>query len=56
VQLASRQEEWFIKYIKNPSEEVQLAAIGEDAFAIQWIENPSEKVQLATRWKGHRLH
>ena len=35
-----------IYYIKNPSEEVQLAAVQQDGHAIEYIENPSEEVQL----------
>ena len=36
-----------IEYIKNPSEEVKLAAVKQNGCAIKYIENPSEKVQLA---------
>lgn len=36
-----------IKYIENPSEKIQLAAVRGDGIAIQHIKNPSEKVQLA---------
>ena len=36
-----------IKDIKNPYEEVQLAAVRKDGERIQFIENPSEVVQLA---------
>ena len=36
-----------IKYIKNLSEELQLAAVTESAFTIQCIKNPTKKVQLA---------
>jgi hypothetical protein len=35
-----------IKYINNPSEAVQLAAVKRDPFSIYWI-NATEKVQLA---------
>ena len=33
--------------IKNPSEKVQLAAVGQDWHAIKYIKNPSKEVQLA---------
>jgi hypothetical protein len=36
-----------IKYMKNPSERVQLAAVKQNAYAIEYIKNPSERVQLA---------
>lgn len=36
-----------IRNIKNPSLEVQLAAVGDMGSAIQHIKNPSEEVQLA---------
>ena len=36
-----------IKYIKNPSEAVQIAAVKYNGPAIQYIENPSEAVQIA---------
>jgi len=38
-----------IHYIKNPSEEMQLAAVTQDGYAnaIHYIKNPSEAVQLA---------
>jgi hypothetical protein len=36
-----------IKFIDNPSEEVQLAAVKKLGSSIQYIQNPSEKVQLA---------
>ena len=35
------------KRIKNPSEELQLIAVGRDGHAIEYIDNPSEKVKLA---------
>ena len=35
-----------IAEIKNPSEEVQLAAVKEDVYALYHIENPSEALQL----------
>jgi hypothetical protein len=34
-----------IKYVKHPSEQLQLAAVGSNANAIQYIKNPSEQVQ-----------
>jgi hypothetical protein len=35
-----------IRFIENPSEEIQLAAIKENGLAIRYIQNPSEEVQL----------
>ena len=35
-----------IKYIKNPSEKVQLEAIKENYDAIRYIKNPSYKIEL----------
>jgi hypothetical protein len=35
-----------IKYVKQPSEELQLAAVGSNANSIQHIKNPTERVQL----------
>src|SRR5574344_1845703 len=35
-----------LKFIKNPSEEVQLEAVKQNGLAIQYIVNPSEEVQL----------
>ena len=37
----------YIKYIENPSEQVQLVAVQEDGHSIQYIQNPSEQAQLA---------
>ena len=36
-----------IKSLKNPSEEIQLAAVRQNGRAIQYLENPSEAVQIA---------
>ena len=36
----------YIKYIENPSEEVQLAAVKEDPYVIRFIKNPTENVKL----------
>ena len=36
----------YIKYIKNPSDAVQLEAVLNNGLAIQYIKNPSEAVQL----------
>lgn len=36
-----------IQRIYDPNEEVQLAAVRQNAFAIQFIRNSSEAVQLA---------
>jgi len=35
-----------IKFIENPSEAVQLAAVTQKGVAIRYIEKPSEAVQL----------
>jgi hypothetical protein len=35
------------EFIKNPSEEVKLAAVKQNGYAVQFIKNPSEEVQLA---------
>ena len=35
-----------IKFIDNPSEELQLMAVGKDTHLIQYIDNPSEEVQM----------
>ena len=49
LQLASVIKDWsLIRYIKNPSEEVQLVAVKQsNGLAILDIVNPNEKVQLA---------
>ena len=36
-----------IRFIDNPSEEVQLAAVKENPHSIKYIKNPSQEVQLA---------
>lgn len=35
-----------IKYINNPSENIQLLAVKQDGYVIEHIDNPSEKIQL----------
>lgn len=35
-----------IKFIKDPSEAVQIESLNTNVNAIQYIENPSEKIQL----------
>ena len=35
-----------IKYIKNPSEAVQMAAVNQNGHTIQYIKNPTEAVQM----------
>jgi len=35
-----------MQYIKNPSEQLQLAAVKQNGYIIEYIKNPSEKVQL----------
>jgi hypothetical protein len=35
-----------IQFIDNPSEEVQLVAVGEISHSIRFIHNPTERVQL----------
>src|SRR5690554_356835 len=41
-----KQDCTIIKFIKEPSEEIQLAAVNQNGFAIQYITDPSEEVQL----------
>ena len=41
-----RRDGFAIRYIVNPSDEVQLAAIRQNGDAIRYIKNPSEEVQL----------
>jgi DNA-dependent RNA polymerase auxiliary subunit epsilon len=36
-----------IRYLQNPSEQLQLAAVKQNGFVIKYIQNPSEKVQIA---------
>ena len=36
-----------IKFIDNPSEELQLEVVKKNGYSIKFIENPSERVQLA---------
>ena len=46
-----------IRYIKNPSLEIQLAAVQQNGYAIKYIENPFEEVQLeAVRQDGDAIH
>jgi hypothetical protein len=42
---------WAIVYIKNPSEQVQMAAVKQDGQAIEHIKNPSPQVQMAAKAK-----
>ena len=45
-----------IKDIKNPSLEVQLAAVKVNGWAIQYVKNPSLEVQLtAVRQNGYSI-
>jgi hypothetical protein len=37
-----------IKYIKNPSEQLQISAVRNNGHLIEFIKNPSEEVQLAS--------
>ena len=37
---------FYIQFIKNPSEKVQLTAVKQNGSTIYYIKNPSEKVQL----------
>jgi hypothetical protein len=46
IKLVSSNFGWDIKYIKTPSEKVQLAAVIENINVIRYIDNPSEKAQL----------
>ena len=43
-----------IKFIDNPSEELQLMAVGKDTHLIQYIDNQSEEVQLRAVEKDPR--
>jgi hypothetical protein len=46
----------YIKYINNPSEEMQLEAVKRDGYSIGYINNPSEEVQLeAVRQQGNSI-
>ena len=47
IQIMAIQYGICITNIKNPSEQVQLAAVKQNGFAIEYIKNPSEQVQLA---------
>ena len=42
-----RYDGYYIQYIDNPTEAVQLAAVKENAYAIEFIKKPTEAVQLA---------
>ena len=44
-----------IKYIKDPSEAVQLEAVKRNGWAIQYIRNPSEAVQLMAVKNDYRV-
>jgi hypothetical protein len=45
-----------IRFIQNPSEKVQLAAVKKYGFVIRFIQNPPEKVQLAAvQQDGHSI-
>jgi len=47
---------WYIKYIKNPSIEVQKAAINKNYWSIQYIHNPSLELKLeAIRLSNYNL-
>jgi NRPS condensation-like uncharacterized protein len=43
---AVKKNGYYIKWIKNPSEEMQLAAVKQWPYFVEYINNPSEKVQL----------
>jgi hypothetical protein len=43
-----------IKFIDNPSEELQLAAVRSNSYSIQYIKNPTERVQLTAVNKDPR--
>ena len=47
VRIALDQSGWAIRYITNPSEELQLRAVETQYDALQYIANPSERVQMA---------
>ena len=44
---AVKQDGCALRYIKNPSEAVQLASVKQDGYDLRFIKKPSEKVQLA---------
>ncbi|MFW5794451.1 MAG: hypothetical protein ACOCV1_03100 [Bacillota bacterium] len=44
--IAVNRSGYLIRYISNPSEEVQLDAISQNSNSIFWISDPTEKVQL----------
>ncbi len=46
--LAVNHDPMYIKYIKNPNEEIQLRAIDSHPYSIRYIENPTENIQMAT--------
>ena len=39
-----KQNEYIIRYIKNPTEEMQLEAVKNDYITIKYINNPTDKV------------
>ena len=41
-----QQNGYAIRFIKNPSMEIQLAAVQQDWRVIQFIKKPSEEIQL----------
>jgi len=46
---------WF-SFVKNPSEEMKLAAVKKDRYAIEYIKNPSEEVQMvAVKEDGYAI-
>lgn len=36
----------YIRYINNPSEDLQLEAVKQNGYALEYINNPSERVQI----------
>lgn len=41
-----KQDGYSIQYMKNPSENVKLAAVEDDGCSIQFIDFPSKEIQL----------
>ena len=47
---------YIIKYIKNPSEEIQIEAVRKNGYAIRFIKNPSEEIQIeAVKENGYAI-
>jgi oligoribonuclease NrnB/cAMP/cGMP phosphodiesterase (DHH superfamily) len=46
IKLINKHSSYYIKLIKNPSENVKLAAVKDYGYNIKYIKAPSEKVQI----------